>query len=200
MGVAGRDPAGVVSEAPEVLIAGERVALGPVRTELVGTYARWLNTPGVRFGLGEIGILSELSEAEWVEKQLRDGSQQEPSAASFTIYDRTDMAPVGLVSLFKVSHRHRRAALGIHLGERRGQGLGTEAVRLTLDWGFHVLGLNNVLLEALTTNTQAIRAYERAGFRAVGVRRQGAVSRGELVDELYMDAVRADFGPSVLEG
>ena len=32
------------------------------------------------------------------------------------------------------------------MGERRGQGLGTEATRLVLDYAFHVLQLRNVML------------------------------------------------------
>ena len=60
---------------------------------------------------------------------------------------------------------------GILVGQRRGRGLGTEATRLTLDWAFHVLGLHNVMLEVLPANAPAIRAYEAAGFRRIGVRR-----------------------------
>ena len=86
------------------------------------------------------------------------------------------------------------ANLGISLGERRNQGLGSEATRLTLDWGFHVLGLQNVLLETLAWNEAAIRAYEKAGFRRIGVRRKAAMSRGGRADVVLMDAIPADFG------
>ena len=99
---------------------------------------------------------------------------------------------------FGVEYMQGGANLGISLGERRNQGLGSEATRLTLDWGFHVLGLHNVLLEALTWNEAAIRAYERAGFRRIGVRRKAAMSRGARADVILMDAIRADFGASVI--
>jgi len=55
-----------------------------------------------------------------------------------------------------------------------------------------------VLLEALAWNTAAIRAYERAGFRRIGIRREAAMSRGERADVVLMDALRADFGESAL--
>jgi diamine N-acetyltransferase len=54
------------------------------------------------------------------------------------------------------------------------------------------------MLEALAWNTAAIRAYEKAGFRRVGVRRQAAMSRGERADVVIMDAIAGDFGASVL--
>jgi RimJ/RimL family protein N-acetyltransferase len=74
---------------------------------------------------------------------------------------------VGTAGLFEIAHAHGTAEFGIAIGERRGQGLGSESTRLVLDFAFHVLELRNVLLETLEWNV----AYERAGFRHVGVRR-----------------------------
>jgi RimJ/RimL family protein N-acetyltransferase len=70
-----------------------------------------------------------------------------------------------------ILHAHGNAEFAIALGERRGQGLGSEATRLVLDSAFHVLHLRNVLLETLEWNHAGLTAYERAGFRRIGVRR-----------------------------
>jgi diamine N-acetyltransferase len=183
---------------PDLLIAGERAALGPLRRDLAETYGRWVNHAEVRFGLGHLGIASPQSEETWLDEQLKAAAEREPTTAAFTIYDLSDRAPVGTASLFKISHLQGTANFGIMLGERRNKGLGGEATRLTLDWGFHVLGLQNVLLEALAWNAAAIRAYEKAGFRRIGVRRQAAMSRGERCDVVLMDALRADLAGSVL--
>jgi diamine N-acetyltransferase len=190
---------GAVSEHdPDLVIAGERVALGPLRSDLAATYGRWVNHADVRFGLGHLGLATQQSEEAWVEESNKAAAEREPESAGFTIYDLSDREPVGTTSLFKISHPHASANFGIVLGERRNRGLGGAATRLVLDWGFHVLGLHNVLLEALTWNAAAIRAYERAGFRRIGVRRQAAISRGERTDVLLMDAVRDEFTGSVL--
>ena len=69
-----------------------------------------------------------------------------------------DRAPVGTTSLFSISHLQGTANFGIVLGERRNKGLGGEATHLALDWAFHVLGLQNVLLEALAWSAAALRA------------------------------------------
>ena len=61
-----------------------------------------------------------------------------------------------------------------------------------------MLGLQNILLEALAWNTAALRAYEKAGFHRIGVRRQASMSRGARSDVVLMDAVRDDFTGSVL--
>ena len=187
-----------MSAEPDLLVSGERVALGPLRPDLAETYGRWMNQPEVRFGVEYLAIATPQSQQAWIEESNKAAAKREPEAVAFTIYDLTDGTPVGTCSLFEISYMQSSARFGISLGERRGQGLGGEATRLTLDWAFHVLGLHNVLLEALAWNAAAIRAYERAGFRRIGTRREAAMSRGERADVVLMDALRADFGESVL--
>jgi diamine N-acetyltransferase len=186
------------SNEPDFIVVGEKVALGPLRADLAAAYARWKNQLEVRRGLDHMGIATPQSEEKWVQENIEKGAAREPQAVEFTVYDRTDSSPVGHAGLFRISHAHRTATFGIALGERRGQGLGTEATRLVLDFAFHVLQLRNVLLETLEWNIAGFTAYERAGFRRVGVRRGAVMSRGRPTDLIMMDAVPEDFGASVL--
>jgi RimJ/RimL family protein N-acetyltransferase len=182
----------------EYLIEGERAALGPLRRDLAETYVAWINRVEVKSGLMSLGIFDRESEEAWVAETATANAQLEPAAANFTIYDRSDGEPVGTSALMDISHRHRRAKFGILLGARRGQGIGTEATRLTLDWGFHVLSLRNVLLEVHPWNAAAIRAYEKAGFKLIGRRRGALLHLGRHWDEIYMDAIASEFSGSAL--
>jgi RimJ/RimL family protein N-acetyltransferase len=179
-------------DGPDLIVVGERVALGPLRRDLAATYARWVNAAEVREGLLNLGIDTPETVETWIDEQVKKGVERPPAAVNFTIYDRGDGAPVGTVGLFDISYVHSSAELGIAVGERRGQGLGTEATRLTAEWGFRTLGLHNVILGALAWNESGLRAYERAGFRRIGIRRGAAVSRGERVDVVLMDATPED--------
>ena len=69
----------------------------------------------------------------------------------------------------------RHSRIGIAIGERRGQGLGTAATRRVLDFAFHVRQLRNVLLETLDWNVAGLTANERAGV-GIGVRRGAAAA------------------------
>jgi diamine N-acetyltransferase len=193
---------GYISERPDMpdfIVVGKRVALGPLRRDLASEYARWTNELDVRRGLDFLGIATPESQEKWVADNIERGAKREPEGVEFTVYDRSDSAPVGTAGLFEISHGHRRATFAIAIGERRGQGLGTEATRLVLDFGFHVLHLRNVMLETTAWNVAGLAAYERAGFRRIGVRRDGAMSHGGRTDVVLMDAVREDFGVSLLE-
>lgn len=185
-------------EKPDLIVVGDKVALGPLRRDLAASYARWVNQIDVRRGLDRMGISTPASEEKWVDECNTEGAEREPKTVEFTVYDRTDAAPVGTAGLFGIEHAHGLAKFGIAIGERRGQGLGTEATRLVLDYGFHVLHLHSVMLEVLDWNSAGLTAYERAGFRRIGVRRRAVLSRGQRTDLVLMDAVPEDFGASVL--
>jgi diamine N-acetyltransferase len=184
--------------AAEYLIEGERAALGTLRRDLAQTYADWMNRVEVGHGLANMSLLDLEAEQAWLAEASKANAGRAPAQLNFTVYDRRDGEAIGTSTLFAIDHHHLRAKFGILLGERRGQGLGTEATRLTLDWAFHVLDLRNVLLEVMDWNAAGIRAYEKAGFRVVGRRRDALLSGGRRIDEVIMDAVPGDFPGSVL--
>ena len=79
-----------------------------------------------------------------------------------------------------------------------GRGYGTEATRLMLDYAFTVLGLYNVMLRVYAYNPAALSAYEKAGFREFGRRRQCRVFAGQRWDEIFMDCLASEFSSPVL--
>lgn len=111
---------------------------------------------------------------------------------AFAIHDAADGELVGVCGLENIDHNFLRADFGIFLGQRRGTGIGTDATRLVLQWAFTVIGLRNVMLESYEYNEQAIRAYERAGFRRIGTRRDSVLALGRRWDSVLMDAVPDD--------
>jgi diamine N-acetyltransferase len=187
-----------VDEQPGFVVEGERVALGPLRMDLVPTYQRWSNDLEVANANG--WVIPFTLEAQ---RERIAGRSGKPDIADFTVYDRSDQTPIGFSSLFRLDHRTGTADFGIFLGERRGKGLGTEATRLTLDWGFTVLGLHNVMLGVAAWNARAIRVYAKAGFRELGRRRGAGVTMGRRYDGVFMELLASEFlqaGGSVLAG
>ena len=84
---------------------------------------------------------------------------------------------------------YRHAGIDIFLSEDvHGQGLGTEAVRTMAEYLIHDRGHHRVVIDPAAHNKAAIRAYEKAGFRPVGVMRQyERLPGGEWHDGLLMD-------------
>ncbi len=76
---------------------------------------------------------------------------------------------IGRISLREIDLQARRARLGISLGSPYlGQGLGTEALALFLDYFFGPLDFQMMLLDVAAFNRRAVRCYEYLGFQCVG--------------------------------
>ncbi|MET9916758.1 GNAT family protein [Streptomyces sp. NPDC006435] len=74
-----------------------------------------------------------------------------------------------------------------------GRGLGTEATRLIVGYGFEELGLHRISLEVYAFNPRARRAYEKAGFVAEGVLRDALLWEGERVDSTVMSILAPEW-------
>lgn len=180
---------------PIIVIRGKKVGLGPMRKDLIETYLRWMNDVQVTRTLG-VAPLPMTAEREqgWLDSAL---SSQEPL---FTIYELSTMRAVGNTSLVDIDHSSGTATFGLLIGERDvwGRGIGTETTRLMLNYAFDVLGLYNIELQVFAHNQGGIKAYERAGFKLIGVRRGARKVGRERYDVVYMDAVADDIEPSYL--
>jgi RimJ/RimL family protein N-acetyltransferase len=58
-----------------------------------------------------------------------------------------------------------------------------------------VLGVHNVWLDTPAYNAGAIRAYEKAGFREIGRRREARTLAGRRHDVVLMDCLAEEFVP-----
>jgi diamine N-acetyltransferase len=178
-----------------ILVQGQRVGLGALRHDLIPAYLRWRSDPEVMRGTGESTQVPTVEAVQaWYEQATRPGN----SEVHFTIYDLDDVAPVGTALLVRVDQHAGTAEFGLTIGERRNQGLGSEATKLVLDWAFTVMGLHNILLVTFSWNLPAIRAYSKAGFREIGRRRGAVLTFGQRYDQVLMDAVADEFTDSVL--
>lgn len=179
-------------DAPILNITGEQVALGPLRHDLVPLYQRWIND------LRHARNFDDTPEPWTAERMLalfEERAAPSDDFVIFTIYELPDRHPIGYTTLDDISFRHRSAEFAIHLGEdtAHGKGYGTETARLMLDYAFTWLGLHSVFLTVAEYNLAGISAYQRAGFRASGRRRQSWQMGGHFWDEIIMDCLADEF-------
>ena len=172
--------------APLTCIVGERVALGPLDRNLIGTYWRWLNDFRMTRTIGQpVPYTREQLEADY--RQLA----VESDGTEFTIYEKASGRPIGNVGWRDIDWRNRTAEYVIFIGEAayRGQGYGTEVTRLMLDYAFATLGLHNVMLRVYAYNLAGYHAYRKAGFREFARHRQCKFMGGRLWDVIFMECV-----------
>ena len=153
-------------------------------------FARWHGNPDVRHWLH----MSEMPEQSLeIERQRWHIARNDPTRVSFVI-ETLDGVPIGNIVLIGVDVAHRRAELGIAIGEKGdwGRGYGTDAIRVVLRFAFEVLKLRRVELITDVDNERGIRAYEKCGFVREGLLRAKRLRYGEPLDMLIMAVLRED--------
>jgi aminoglycoside 6'-N-acetyltransferase len=89
----------------------------------------------------------------------------------------------------------RHAGMDLFLTEgAQGQGLGPEAIRILAAYLIDVRGHHRITIDPAADNANAIRAYEKVGFRPVGrLRQYQRMPSGDWVDGLLMELLAADL-------
>lgn len=180
---------------PEV-VPGERIFLSQVRHEDLPLYARWFSDLELTTYIGAVGTsFMPEHEQEWYDSVVKDHTNK-----TFAIIVREGQRLIGSVGLKDVNHQHGRAELGIAIGDKTawGQGYGSEAVRLIVDYGFTFLGLHTIYLWHTSLNERGHYAYLKAGFKVAGRLRGAALFDGQRYDHVLMDITREELGPSRL--
>ena len=115
----------------------------------------------------------------------------EPTAERFAVV--AGGQTVGMIQATEENEPdYRHAELDIFLDPaHHGQGLGTDAVRTLARHLIEGRGHHRLILGAAVDNAIAIRCYEKAGFRRVGVTRLSGrdFRTGEFGDEVFMELV-----------
>jgi RimJ/RimL family protein N-acetyltransferase len=104
-----------------------------------------------------------------------------------------DGAAVGSAALLNVDPFAGHAEAGIALRpDARGRGVGTAALALLVEFGFVRRNLRRIHLQAIASNTAAIRVYEKVGFVVEGRQREHAWVRGAYEDIVLMGILRSE--------
>jgi aminoglycoside 6'-N-acetyltransferase len=96
----------------------------------------------------------------------------------------------------KLDPDYRHAGIDLFVASaHQGRGYGPEAVRLVCSWLFQERGHHRITIDPAAENVRAIAAYEKVGFKRVGVMRayeRGA--DGTYHDGVLLDLLAADLG------
>jgi aminoglycoside 6'-N-acetyltransferase len=146
-----------------------------------------------RAGLDDAERLTSIRREPEIERRwgiLEDGEMEEFVSDEKTFVVEVDGEVVGAVQYGEVEDpMYRSASIDLYLtAPRHGQGLGSEAVRVLARYLIEERGHHRLTIDPAADNAAAIRAYEKVGFRPVGVMRsyeQG--TDGTFHDGLLME-------------
>ena len=172
-------------------LVGTHIALRGLMREDMGIYRRWLDNSEVTHFM-ESGW-RPASDADI--EQIYRASTESPDTVAFGIVDRATGRLVGAAGLYLIQWVCRRGEFRIIIGDTKAwdRGLGSEAARLIVAYGFDRLNLETIYLGVNAGNKRAIRSYEKAGFQREGVRRKLIYRNGRYYDALMMSILREEY-------
>lgn len=147
---------------------------------------RWRNSDDVRRNFIYQELFTRESHENWIRTMIQTGK-----AVQMIICDLVSDIPFGSVYIRDIDRHHNKAEYGIFIGEPqcRGRGIGTASAKLMLRYCFEQEKLHRVYLRALSTNLQAIRSYEKAGFVMEARLRDDVRIDGQYHDIIWMAAL-----------
>lgn len=154
------------------------------------SFVRWLNDPEVdrflRAGAKKITLKEEI---KWI-KNLSKKIKTEKHFAIDTIQGNL----VGSCGL-SLSLKNKNAVLGIGIDDKRywNQGLGTEATKMLIDYGFKKLKLHRIDLKVYSYNGRAIKVYKKLGFKFEGMQREEVFYKGKYYDLIQMGLLSREW-------
>ena len=144
-----------------IFLRGEQIDLVIKTIEHIKMYHKWVNNPIVRNYISvELPVTLEFMKKEWF-PDVKD-----EKSVWFEIWHKEDQIPIGMVGFFQIFNIHRRAEIGIFIGEPEywGKGIGPEAINLMLDYGFNTLNYHKILASVNATNTRSLGMCKKLGF------------------------------------
>lgn len=160
-------PVTLDGDAPKnAIMVGERVYLRPFTKADAEQFSIWSRREDLSpFNIGRY-MDSALGKWHGLEKQQKE---ERPDWIRFAVVDRETDELVGGNGLLDMHYLDRRGETeSFFLPKYRGQGYGTEAKHLALDYAFNRIDLHMVISWVLFPNTRSAAALRKQGYREAG--------------------------------
>lgn len=148
------------------MISGEKVIIKGITKESAHEILSWVNKEELRSLTGTVYPVSEYEHEDWIKRQVTSSDRK-----LFLISDKETGVNIGTIGLKNLDWINRNAELYISIGEypKKGEGYGTDAVKVMITYCFHTLNLHKLYLHVFESNTRAINCYKKAGMIQEGI-------------------------------
>ena len=122
-------------------------------------------------------------------------SQNNTSRYDFAICLKSNHQMIGELVIMDIDQVNKHAGFRISMCNiaLTGQGYGTQAIRLALDFVFNTLNLEQLELEVYSHNQRGLHVYQKLGFKVVDIIKNALNYKGKHSDEIRMLMLKSDY-------
>jgi RimJ/RimL family protein N-acetyltransferase len=176
-----------------VFLRGRRLYLRPPTKDDIPYCLRWMNDQEVNQYLAAFLPFMEADELEWLERVHKNKERD----LVFVIVDAKTKKPIGLMGIHEISWKDRRASTGAMIGEKSywGNGYGTEAKMVLLNYAFNTLNLRKITSRVFAFNKRSKAYSEKCGYKVEAVLKQEVFKNGRYHDLIMMAVFKNGWMP-----
>jgi diamine N-acetyltransferase len=107
------------------------------------------------------------------------------------ICDKSSHLALGTLDLFDINFKHKRAGVGILIGEEenRGKGYALESLLLLEEYATRHLGIINLFCGVHADNQSSIDLFKKANYKHIGTREKWYIDEKGSIDELLFQRI-----------
>jgi [ribosomal protein S5]-alanine N-acetyltransferase len=175
----------------DIMLEGSKTILRSLEPDDIPIYHRWYNDQEVNLWSSAAWPINTMLSEEEVEERFFVTQRE---SKRFTILNK-NQEPIGTTGFREVNIPARSGVLFIVIGEKEywGQGYGTDALKLLLDYLFLQWNFHRVSLDTWDGNHRALRAYEKLGFQIEGRLREARFVMGKYHDAILLGLLRDEY-------
>lgn len=175
------------------MINGENIYLRmPELTDLEEIY-KLTNTEENRDFFYFYRPMSKIDEENWIKSMNEEAKKN--TAHAFVIVNKNTNEFLGVCKIIDINMINKFGTIGIRLKlNNQDKGIGTEAIKLLLKWGFETLNLNLIVIEAMENNERALHIYkDKLKFKYEGKLRNRFYKNGKYLDYHIFSITKQEY-------
>lgn len=170
------------------MVDGELVTLRAMGPDDADALWRWNHDPDVMRWMHADHPQSPATVRRWLEDRPRN-----TYGDVLLGIEVRDGPLIGLVRLHGAAPELGCAEIDIYLGEHRGRGHGTDAMRTACRYGFERMRLHRITLTVVAENLAAHHVYRKLGFVDEGRLREAFRRDGRWLDKITMGLLEGEL-------
>jgi [ribosomal protein S5]-alanine N-acetyltransferase len=154
-------------------------------------YVEWMNDPAIHQYLESRFRMQTIESV----RSFVEGMNNSTVDAMFGIFLNDSSEHIGNIKIGNINPFHRRADVGLIIGNRSawGKGYAAEAIALVTQYGFEELNLNKLFAGMYAENTGSFKAFLKCGWRHVGTLKEHCFSHGKYTDEFIVEICKSEY-------
>jgi diamine N-acetyltransferase len=172
------------------ILLGNNIQLRALEPEDLELLYQWENDTDIWNISETLSPVSRFILKRYLENAHKDIFETKQLRLIIQLTEKTQ--PVGTIDLFDFDHFHKRAAIGILIGEKseRRQGYASEALEILKNYCFKVLKIHQLYCSIAIDNTSSLDLFKKAGFVVTGTRKDWNWNGESFKDEHFLQLIR----------